>query len=104
MGDSLAEKVDRAGCWCMQVLLPGETGDVGFKQAMQQKWLATDKSGGVPMIVRKVGIGQQWNMRCLRSSPHCGACLMPGIPSYAGGIHYRQGPAAAEGCVGRQGH
>ena len=38
----------------MQVLLPGEIGDVGFKQAMQQKWLATDKSGGAPVIVRKV--------------------------------------------------
>jgi phenylalanyl-tRNA synthetase alpha chain len=36
------------------VLLPGEIGDVGFKQAMQHKWLATDKSGGAPMIVRKV--------------------------------------------------
>lgn len=37
----------------MQVLLP-EVGDVGFKQAMQQKWLSTDKSGGEPKIVRKV--------------------------------------------------
>ncbi len=34
--------------------LPGEVGDIGFKQAMQQKWLAMDKSGGEPKIVRKV--------------------------------------------------
>ncbi len=39
---------------CMQVKLPGEAGDVGFKQAMQQKWISMDKSSGVPMIVRKV--------------------------------------------------
>ena len=38
----------------MQVKLPGEAGDVGFKQAMQQKWISMDKSSGVPMIVRKV--------------------------------------------------
>ena len=38
----------------LKELLPGEVGDVGFKQAMQQKWLATDKSSGEPMIVRKV--------------------------------------------------
>lgn len=38
----------------MQVKLPGEVGDIGFKQAMQQKWLATDKSSGEPRIVRKV--------------------------------------------------
>ncbi len=37
-----------------QELVPGETGDVGFKQAMQHKWLATDKSSGEPMIMRKV--------------------------------------------------
>ena len=28
--------------------------DIGFKQAMQHKWIALDKSGGVHMIVRKV--------------------------------------------------
>ncbi len=44
----------RQACIRVQVLLPGEVGDVGFKQAMQQKWLATDKSGGEPKIVRKV--------------------------------------------------
>ena len=102
MGDSLAEKVDRAGCWCMQVLLPGETGDVGFKQAMQQKWLATDKSGGVPMIVRKVRTSASYQQRNMRRSRLL--CLTPGGPSFAGGIHSGQGPAAAEGCVGRQGH
>uniref|UniRef100_A0A7R9V8F0 phenylalanine--tRNA ligase n=1 Tax=Chlamydomonas euryale TaxID=1486919 RepID=A0A7R9V8F0_9CHLO len=37
----------------LKTLLP-DVGDVGFKQAMQQKWLALDKSGGAPMIVRKV--------------------------------------------------
>jgi len=35
--------------------LPPEVSDVGFKQAMQQKWVALDKSGGEPRIVRKVG-------------------------------------------------
>lgn len=34
--------------------LPPEVSDVGFKQAMQQKWVALDKSGGEPRIVRKV--------------------------------------------------
>mmetsp|Transcript_40269 Transcript_40269/g.89432 ORF Transcript_40269/g.89432 Transcript_40269/m.89432 type:complete len:496 (+) Transcript_40269:146-1633(+) len=34
--------------------LSADVADVGFKQAMQQKWLATDKSGGEPKIVRKV--------------------------------------------------
>ncbi len=38
----------------MQEKLPGEVGDVGFKQSMQLKWLALDKSGGEPRIVRKV--------------------------------------------------
>ncbi|KAK9830129.1 hypothetical protein WJX72_009917 [[Myrmecia] bisecta] len=32
----------------------GAVGDVGFKQAMQQKWLALDKSGSEPKVVRKV--------------------------------------------------
>jgi len=27
---------------------------VGFKQAMQSKWVAIDKSGGEPKVVRKV--------------------------------------------------
>lgn len=34
--------------------LPSEVSDVGFKQAMQQKWVALDKSGAEPRIVRKV--------------------------------------------------
>lgn len=34
--------------------MPGEVGDVGFKQAMQHKWVALDKSGGQPLVVRKV--------------------------------------------------
>lgn len=34
--------------------LPAEVADIGFKQAMQQKWVALDKSGGEPRIVRKV--------------------------------------------------
>lgn len=38
----------------LKVKVPGDVGDVGFKQAMQQKWLALDKSGGEPKIVRKV--------------------------------------------------
>ena len=32
----------------------GPVGDVGFKQAMQQKWVAIDKGGGEPVVVRKV--------------------------------------------------
>ncbi len=36
--------------------MSGEAGDVGFKQAMQQKWLALDKSGGEPRVVRKVEV------------------------------------------------
>lgn len=35
--------------------LPQEVSDVGFRQAMQQKWVALDKSGAEPRIVRKVG-------------------------------------------------
>lgn len=31
----------------------GAAGDVGFKQAMQLKWVAIDKSGGQPLVVRK---------------------------------------------------
>ncbi|KAL4857734.1 Phenylalanine--tRNA ligase alpha subunit [Chlorella vulgaris] len=32
----------------------GVAGDVGFKQAMQNKWVGIDKSGGEPKVVRKV--------------------------------------------------
>lgn len=32
----------------------GAAGDVGFKQAMQSKWVAIDKCGGEPRVVRKV--------------------------------------------------
>lgn len=35
----------------------GAAGDVGFKQAMQQKWVAIDKSGGE---VRSEGIVACW--------------------------------------------
>lgn len=38
----------------LKAKLPGELGDVGFKQAMQQKWMALDKSQGEPRVVRKV--------------------------------------------------
>lgn len=31
----------------------GPAGDVGFKQAMQQKWVAIDKSAAEPVVVRK---------------------------------------------------
>lgn len=37
----------------MQSTLGAAVADVGFKQAMQQKWLALEK-GEVPMVVRKV--------------------------------------------------
>jgi hypothetical protein len=39
-----------------QVKVPGEVGDVGLKQAMQAKWLATDKSTGEVRVVRKVRV------------------------------------------------
>ena len=32
----------------------GVAGDVGFRQAMQIKWVAIDKSSGEPLVVRKV--------------------------------------------------
>jgi hypothetical protein len=39
----------------LKAAVPGEAGDVGFKQAMQQRWLGMDKSGGgEPRVVRKV--------------------------------------------------
>ena len=34
----------------------GAAGDVGFKQAMQSKWVAIDKSGDEPRVVRKVDV------------------------------------------------
>ncbi|WIA08468.1 hypothetical protein OEZ85_007905 [Tetradesmus obliquus] len=34
--------------------LPGDVSDVGFKQAMQQRWVALDKAAGEPRVVRKV--------------------------------------------------
>jgi hypothetical protein len=40
----------------LKAALPAEVSDVGFKQAMQQKWVALDKSGGEPRVVRKVGV------------------------------------------------
>jgi hypothetical protein len=41
----------------LKAALPAEVSDVGFKQAMQQKWVALDKSGGEPRVVRKVRSG-----------------------------------------------
>ncbi|KXZ54325.1 hypothetical protein GPECTOR_5g409 [Gonium pectorale] len=38
----------------LKAKVPGEAGDVGFKQAMQQRWLALDKAAGEPRVVRKV--------------------------------------------------
>jgi hypothetical protein len=38
----------------VKATLSPEVADVGFKQAMQQRWVALDKSGGEPRIVRKV--------------------------------------------------
>jgi len=32
----------------------GKIGDVGFRQAMQQKWVSIDKSSGQPVVLRKV--------------------------------------------------
>jgi phenylalanyl-tRNA synthetase alpha chain len=44
----------------------GAAGDVGFKQAMQSKWVAIDKSGGEPKVVRKVGAIEDRVMQLLR--------------------------------------
>lgn len=38
----------------LKAKVPGDLGDLGFKQAMQQKWLMLDKSQGQPVIMRKV--------------------------------------------------
>lgn len=38
----------------LQAALPSDVVDLGFRQAMQQKWVATDKSSGEPRVVRKV--------------------------------------------------
>lgn len=32
----------------------GKIGDIGFRQAMQQKWIGIDKSSGQPMLTKKV--------------------------------------------------
>ncbi|GFH06681.1 AA_TRNA_LIGASE_II domain-containing protein [Haematococcus lacustris] len=37
----------------LKAKFPGEVGDVGLKQAMQAKWVATDKSSGELKVVRK---------------------------------------------------
>lgn len=37
-----------------QAGLPAEVADAGFKQAMQQRWIALDKAGGEPRVMRKV--------------------------------------------------
>ena len=42
---------------CVPLLLQkqlGAAGDIGFKQAMQSKWVAIDKSGGEPRVMHKV--------------------------------------------------
>ncbi|KAF5837016.1 hypothetical protein DUNSADRAFT_4989 [Dunaliella salina] len=38
----------------LKAKVPADVADIGFKQAMQQKWLSMDKSSGAPQIVRKV--------------------------------------------------
>ncbi|GBF90255.1 hypothetical protein Rsub_03388 [Raphidocelis subcapitata] len=32
----------------------GDAGEIGFRQAMQMRWVATDKSSGEPLVVRRV--------------------------------------------------
>ncbi len=68
-----------------QTKVPGEAGDVGFKQAMQAKWLALDKGGGEPRVVRKVG----------------GTGVLGVGPAHTVGVQYRdehgEGTAAARG-------
>ncbi|KAL6766885.1 TSF3 [Auxenochlorella protothecoides x Auxenochlorella symbiontica] len=38
----------------LKAKLDGTVGDVGFKQAMQQRWVAISKEGGAPLVMRKV--------------------------------------------------
>uniref|UniRef100_A0A7S0YCZ8 phenylalanine--tRNA ligase n=1 Tax=Polytomella parva TaxID=51329 RepID=A0A7S0YCZ8_9CHLO len=38
----------------LKTVAPGEVGEVGYRQAMQNKWLSMDKSGAEPLIVRKI--------------------------------------------------
>ena len=45
----------------------GPAGDVGFKQAMQLKWVAIDKSGGEPRVVRKVDAIQDRVLQTLQA-------------------------------------
>ncbi|KAF8072572.1 Phenylalanine--tRNA ligase alpha subunit [Scenedesmus sp. PABB004] len=39
----------------LKASLPPAVSDVGFKQAMQQRWVALDKGAGEPRVVRKAG-------------------------------------------------
>ena len=43
----------------------GQAGDVGFKQAMQQKWVGIDKSSGQPLVVAKVDMIEDAGLRVL---------------------------------------
>ena len=45
----------------------GPAGDVGFKQAMQLKWVSIDKSGGEPRVVRKVDAVQDRVLQTLQA-------------------------------------
>jgi hypothetical protein len=43
----------------LQAAVSADVSDFGFKQAMQQRWVALDKSSGDPRVVRKVGTSSQ---------------------------------------------
>ncbi|KAJ9505578.1 hypothetical protein QJQ45_024303 [Haematococcus lacustris] len=59
----------------LKAKFPGEVGDVGLKQAMQAKWVATDKSSGELKVVRKV---QSMSSAC-RSERHAGSRALTGL-------------------------
>ena len=45
----------------------GSVSDIGFKQAMQQKWVAVDKSGGAPVVVPKVDMVEDTALNVLKA-------------------------------------
>ena len=45
----------------------GSVADIGFKQAMQQKWVMVDKSGGAPVMVPKVDMVEDTALHMLKA-------------------------------------
>jgi hypothetical protein len=59
---------------CLQAQLPADVSDVGFKQAMQQRWVALDKSAGEPRVVRKVRSSSSSSSSSRAALPAASAC------------------------------